>query len=117
NRGHQQGAAGNEQPVERLQSIPGPGLDALGKRVVHADGDVHVLRLVPGHVLLELFLRIGNDGEVFGRDSVALRAVAVTAEGDAPPPGLSGAEHDAARDPRRQVLLEDSAIYDLTDQG
>src|SRR5262249_53532246 len=116
-RRHQQGAAGNDQTIEGLQAVPGPGLDAFGQGVVHADGDVHVLGLVPGHVLLEFFFRIGDDGEVLRRDAVTLWTVAVAPEGDAPPPRFSSAEHDPARDPRGQVLLEDSAIYDLTDQG
>ena len=55
-RGHQHGAVGHGQPVDRLQPVPGPGLHALGERVVHADGDVDFLGLVAGHVLLELFL-------------------------------------------------------------
>src|SRR5262249_55185861 len=117
NRRHEQAAAGNEQSGERLESIPRPGLDALGQRVVDSVGYVHVLGRVPRSVRREVSLRMREGGEVLGGDAVALRTVAVAAEGDSPPPGLSSAEHDPARDPRRQILLEDSAIYDLTDQG
>src|SRR5712692_6074065 len=112
-RGHEERAIGDGQPVDRLEYVPRPGLDALGQRVVHADGDVDFLGLVAGHVLLELFLRIRHDGEVLGRDAVALGAVPVAAEGDAPPPGLAGREHDAAADAGGEVLLEDAAIDDL----
>ena len=102
-RGHQHGAAGDGQPVDGLQPVPGPGLDALGEGVVDADGDVDLLGLVAGHVLLELFLRVGDDGEVLGRDAVALRAVAVAAEGDAPPAGL--AYSDPSRLETARVVL------------
>src|SRR5439155_800657 len=100
-----------------LQPVPRPRLDTLGGGVVHADGHVHVLWLVAGHVLLELFVGVGDDREVLGRDAVALRAVAVAPEGDPPPPGLTCREHDAARDAGGEVLLEDTAVHDLANQG
>ena len=112
-RRHEQGAARDGQAVDRLQPVPGPRLDALGQGVVDADRDVDLLGLVAGHVLLELFLRVRDDGEVLGGDAVALGAVAVAAEGDAPPPGLAGGEDDAAADARGEVLLEDAAVDDL----
>ena len=71
------------------------------------------LGLVAGHVLLELFLGVRDDREVLGRDAVALGAVAVAAERDAPPAGLAGREHDPAADPRGEVLLEDAPVDHL----
>ena len=41
---------------------------------------------------------------------VALRAVAVAAEGNAPAPGLAGREHDAARDAGGKIFLKDSRL-------
>jgi hypothetical protein len=113
-RRHQHGAIGNGQPVDRLEAIPGPGLDALGQGVIEADRDVDFLGLVACHVLLELFLTVGDDGEVLGRDAVPLRTIAVAAEGDAPPPRLARRQHDASADAGRQVLLEDPAVDHLT---
>src|SRR5262249_10027051 len=101
----------------RLQPVPRPRLDALRERVVDDHRDVDVLGLVARHVLLELFLRIGNDREVFRGDAVALRAVAVSAERDAPPARLACRQHDAAGDASGEVLLKDAAIDDFTDQG
>src|SRR5262247_4263448 len=116
-RGHQDRAVGYRELVDRLQSVPRPRLDALGERVVHDHGDVDVLGLVTRHVLLELFLGVGDDGEVLRRDSVALRAVAVATERDAQPARLARRQNDAARDARREVFLEDATVDDLTDQG
>src|SRR5207247_2640701 len=69
---------------------------------------------VARHVLLELFLGVGDDREVLGGDAVALGTVAVATEGDAPSARLACREDDAAADARREVLLEDAAIYDFT---
>src|SRR4029077_14422019 len=93
---------------------PGPGLDALGEGVVDADGDVDLLGLVARHVLLELFLGVGDDREILGGNAVALGAVTVAAERYAHSAGLAGRQHDAAADARREVLLEDTAVDDLT---
>ena len=116
-RGHQHGAVGHGEPVDGLQAVPRPRLHALRQRVVEHDRHVDVLGLVAGHVLLELFLGVGDDGEVLGRDAVALRAVAVAPEGDAPPAGLARRQHDAARDAGGEVLLEDAAVHDLDRSG
>ena len=113
-RGHQQRAVGQGQPVDRLQPVPRPGLDALRERVVHADGDVHLLGLVARHVLLELFLAVRHDGEVLGGNAVALRAVTVAAEGDAPAARLARGQDDAAADAGGQVLLADAPVDVLT---
>src|SRR5256886_5564181 len=51
----------SREPVDRLQPVPRPGLHTLGQGVVHANSDVHVLGLVTGHVLLELFLGVGDE--------------------------------------------------------
>ena len=116
-RRHQHGAVGDREAIDRLQPVPRPRLHALAQRVVDADRDVDVLGLVAGHVLLELFLAVGHDGEVLGRDAVTLRAVAVATEGNAPAPGLAGREHDAARDAGGKIFLKDAAVDDLADQG
>src|SRR5262247_3288605 len=116
-RGHQDGAVGHGEPVDRLKPVPRPRLHALRERVVDDHRDVDVLWLVARHVLLELFLGVGDDREVLRGDAVALRAVAVAAERDTPPARLAGGQHDAARDARGEVLLEDAAIDDFTDQG
>src|SRR4030095_14547156 len=109
-RGHQERTARDGEPVDRLEPVPGPGLHALRERVVHADRDVHLLGLVAGHVLLELFLRVRDDREVLGRDAVTLRTVPVASEGDPPPPGLPCGEDDAAADGRGEFLLEEAAV-------
>ena len=111
--GHEQMAAREEEPIDRLEPVPGPRLHALAQRVIDADGDVELLWLVASHVLLELLLGVGHDREVLGRDPVSLGAVAVPSERDAPPPGLPGREHDPAGDPRGEVLLEDAPVDDL----
>src|SRR5215467_12807058 len=116
-RRHQHRTVGLGELVDRLQPIPRPRLHALRERVVDDHRDVHVLGLVARHVLLELFLRVGDDREVFRGDAVALRAVAVAAERDAPPARLAGGQHDAAGDASGEVLLKDAAINDFTDQS
>src|SRR5713101_7946506 len=116
-RRHQQRAVRHREPVDRLQPVPRPRLDAFRERVVHGDRDVDVLGLVARHVLLELFLGVGDDREVLRGDAVSLRTVAVPAERDAPSARLARRQHDPARDARGQVLLEDTAIDDLADQG
>src|SRR5713101_4783983 len=113
-RGHEDGAVRDRQPIDGLKPVPGPGLDALAEGVVDADGDVDFLGLVARHVLLELLLGVGDDRKVFGGDAVALGAVAVAAERYAPSARLAGRQHDAAADARREVLLEDAAVDDLT---
>src|SRR5262249_31225733 len=112
-RGHEQRAVGNSQPVDGLKPVPRPGLHALGERVVDADGGVDLVGLVARHVLLELLDGVCHDREVLGGDAVALRAVAVATEGDAPPAGLAGGEDDASTDPSGEILLEDTAVDDL----
>src|SRR6185369_16895596 len=97
-------------------AVPRPRLHPLGQGVVEHHRHVGVLGLVAGHVLLELFLRVGHDREVLGRDAVALRAVAVPPEGDAPAAGFPSRQDDAARDTSGEVFLEDTAVYDLADQ-
>src|SRR5439155_6044831 len=116
-RRHQQRAVRHREPVDRLQPVPCPRLDALRQRVVDRDRDVDVLGLVARHVLLELFLGVGDDREVLRGDAVTLGAVPVSAERDAPPARLARRQHDTARDARGEVLLEDTAVNDLTDQG
>src|SRR5262249_8883483 len=71
------------------------------------------VRLVARHVLLELLLGIGYDREILCGDAVALRAVAVPPERNAPPTGLPGREDDAASDPRGEILLEDTPVDHL----
>ncbi len=114
--GDEEVTVGEQEPVDGLEAVPGPGLDALAQGVVHADGNVELLGLVAGHVLLELFLGVRHDGEVLGGDPVSLGAVSVAAEGDPPLASLAGREDDAPGDAGRQVLLEDAPIDDLTDQ-
>src|SRR6267142_1305800 len=103
--------------AEERQLVPCPRLDALRQGVVHDDRDVDVLGLVTRHVLLELLIGVGDDREVLRGNAVTLGAVSVPAERDAPPARLARREHDPARDTRGEVLLEDAAIDDLTDQG
>ena len=112
-RGDDQRAARLEQLVDRLQPVPGPGLHALEERVVDHDADVDFLGLVLGLPFLQGDLVAGDNGEVLGGDAVALRAVAVPAEGD---PGFSlpvRCQHDGAADVGRELFLEDSAIDDF----
>src|SRR5437870_13166972 len=116
-RRHQERAVGPREPVDGLQPVPRPRLYALRERVVGGDCAVDMLGLVALHVLLELFLRVGDDREVLRGDSIPLRAVAVPADRDAPPARLARRQHDAARDTRGEVLLVDAAIDDFTDQG
>ena len=71
-----------------------------------------ILAVVP----LQLFLGVRHDGEVLGRHPVSLRAVPVAAEGDSPFARLASREDDPAGDSGRQVLLEDAAVDDFTDQ-
>src|SRR5262249_26878104 len=72
------------------------------------------LGLVALHVLVEFLHAVRDDREVLGGDAVALRAVAVPAEGNAPPTCLACGEDDATTDSSREILLEDAAIHDLT---
>src|SRR3990172_500144 len=102
------------EPVDRLKPVPSPGLYPFTEGVVNADGDVHLFGLIAGHVLLKLFYGIGNDRKVFGGNAVSLRAVAVTAKRDPPPPGPSGGKHNASGDSGRQILLKDPPVHDLT---
>src|SRR5262249_28556105 len=60
---------------------------------------------------------VGYDREILRRDAVPLGAVAVATEGNTPSAGFPRAENDAAGDPRRQVLLENTSVDDLADQG
>src|SRR5712664_3477021 len=116
-RRHQERTVRHREAVDRLQPVPRPRLDAFRQRVVHGDRDVDVLGVVARHVLLELFLGVGDDREVLRGDAVSLRTVAVPAERDAPSARLARRQHDPARDARGQVLLEDTAIDNLADQG
>src|SRR5882724_6906555 len=116
-RRHQQRTVRHGEPVDRLQPVPRPRLDAFRERVVDGDRDVDVLGLVARHVLLELFLGVGDDREVLRGNAVSLRAVAVPAERDAPSARLARRQNDPACDARGKVLLEDTAIDDLADQG
>ena len=116
-RRHQHGAVGNREAVDRLEAVPRPGLHALGQRVVDADGDVDVLGLVAGHVLLELFLacRPRSRSPWPGcRCAGGCRRSARRQCPTAPPCGPRGR---CRGDPGGEVLLEDAAVDDLADQG
>src|SRR3546814_4260475 len=63
--------------------------DVFSSDLVDGDRHVDVFGLVARHVLLELFLRVRDDREVLRGNAVPLRAVAVTAERDAPPARLA----------------------------
>ena len=116
-RGDQQGAARGQQLVDRLQSVPGPGLDTLAQRVVDGDGDVVVVGFVPGKMLLQFLFAVGDHGELLGRDAVAFGRIAVTPEGDADLPILLGGEDDAAADVLGQGFLKNAAVDDLHGTG
>src|SRR6266542_2416427 len=72
-----------------------------------------LLRLVLRHPLLERQVVGGDDGEALRRDAVALRAVAVTPEGDPRLPLPVRREHDGPAQVLRERLLEDAPVDDL----
>src|SRR4029077_2398148 len=102
-----------EEPVDRLQTVPCPRLDALAEGVVDADGDVDVFWFVLGHAFFERLLVGGDDGEVLGRDTVALGRVAVPPEGDTGLALFRGRQHQTPADMFGHGFLEDAAIDDL----
>src|SRR5215469_2566962 len=82
-RGHDESPTGFQQTIDRLESIPGPRLYALAQSVIDGDGDVDFLWLILGHSFFQSHIVSGHDGEVFGGNAVALRAVSIAAKGNA----------------------------------
>ena len=78
-----QRAAGLRDGVDGLKAVPCPGLHALAKRIVHADGDIHLLGLVLRSHGLELFFVVRDVAELLGRNPVSLGRIAVAPERDA----------------------------------
>ena len=64
-RGDDQRAAWLQQPIDRLQAVPCPGLDALAQRVVHGDGDIDFLGFVLRHSLLSVWLSVATIAKLF----------------------------------------------------
>jgi hypothetical protein len=111
--GDQQRAVSPQQLVDRLQAIPGPRFHAFAQGIIRNDGDVIIIGLIPGEILLELFLGIGHDGKLLGRDAVTFGRIAIAPEGDADFPFLSGGQDHTTADVLGQGFLEDAAVYDF----
>src|SRR4029077_12164406 len=109
-RGHYQCAIRFGKAIDRLQAVPSPGLDALAQGVVHGNGNVHFLRLILRHALFERNVVGGDDGESLGGYAIALRAVAISAEGNARLAFMVRRQYDRARDVSSQSFLEYSAV-------
>src|SRR5215475_4017901 len=112
-RDHEQRAAGSQVEVDGPDAIPGPGLDALGERVVHHAHHRDVLRLVLGHLDPERVHVIGDHRELLGRNPVALGGVPVALDRPTDLVVAAGRLHQLLRDDPREVLLEDTPVGDV----
>ena len=87
--GHNQSAVFLEQLVDRLETVPGPGLNPFAQGVVNGDGNIHFRRLILGDAPLKLLVVGRHNGKLFGRDAVSFRRISVAAKGDPHLPLLS----------------------------
>src|SRR5688572_17746879 len=113
---HEEAAVLDHPLIDRPHAVPTPGLDALAHRVVEDDGDVRLIYLELGAAFRFQFL-LGeirrNKSEVFARDTVSLRRVAVAAVRKCPLPHAARDHDNVAADLFPQVLLKDASIVDL----
>ena len=96
-----------------MQPVPGPRFRALTKRVVENHGDIDLLRLVLRHARLERLRIAGDNGETFRRNTIALRTISVTPEGDAQLAFVVRRQDNPARYVLGQSLLKDSSVGDF----
>jgi len=94
-----------------LQTVPGPGLDALAHRIVDVDRDVDVFGFVNGQTLFEFQRRVANDRELLGWDAVPFGRVAVAAKGCADLAVFPGGENYVSDDVPGQSPLEYAPVH------
>ena len=99
--------------VDGLQTVPGPGLNALAHGVVHVNGYVDLTRFIDGQVFFQFFGAVGYDGELLCGNAIALRRVAIAAKSGAYFAFFTGGKNDGADDVPGQGFLENPPVHHL----
>src|SRR5215470_12847300 len=115
-REYQQAAVLHHSFVNGANAMPAPRLNTLAHGIVEDDGNICLVDFKFGAAFrFELLLgQIGGyEGEIFARNAVSLRSIAVTAVGKRGLPHSARNHDDVAADLLRQIFLKDASIVNF----